>query len=228
MRPATPDGYLYYVRLKTEYGIFYKIGFTKLQSVEARLNFGGNADVRHIDKVLAFVYFKDAYDIEQRLHEVLRSQAAFGSRSHIPELLLAGNGQTELYSGDVLQLDRDYTDQQKEQTREKLYQKMTTIKGRNGISRSERDGLFDVVFSWTFLIVAAAVVLVIMLIRALLFRRDAFAQLRSAFTDPFRKKEKQAEQKENDAVVSAIKIKILKAQKEALMSNPLGRAVQTP
>ena len=53
-RPTTPDGNLYYVRLKTPVGTMYKLGFTKLSSVRERLAYQKSGDEQYIDKVFLF------------------------------------------------------------------------------------------------------------------------------------------------------------------------------
>ncbi len=50
----TPEGYLYYIRLKTEKCTFYKIGYTKKKSVKERFSCGGSLNYKLIDKILVF------------------------------------------------------------------------------------------------------------------------------------------------------------------------------
>lgn len=69
-----PKGNLYYVKLNTECGILYKLGFTTLESVEARMSYGGSDDWRYIDKVLMFSYLPDAFEVEQKLHSCLNKK----------------------------------------------------------------------------------------------------------------------------------------------------------
>lgn len=57
-------GHLYYIRLKTNFGIFYKIGFTTKESVHERFKLNGSSDYKFIDKVFLFKYLPDAYKIE--------------------------------------------------------------------------------------------------------------------------------------------------------------------
>lgn len=113
--PDTPDGHVYYVRLSTPKGRLYKIGFTKMASVEERFSYDGSDAYKLIDKVLLFKYSPYAYTIEtDYLHGHLRSQKAykdygiknlFRDSSKLP---LFRDGQTELYQHDVLGLDPDY------------------------------------------------------------------------------------------------------------------------
>lgn len=105
-------GKLYYVRLKTNCGVLYKIGFTKLESVEKRLAYGGSRDAELIDKVFLFLELDDAYQVEQELHALLYSKKAFEKYSCVDEYPLCNNGQTELYTKDVLRMDSNYTDEQ--------------------------------------------------------------------------------------------------------------------
>lgn len=124
------SGNLYYVRLKTPVGIFYKIGFTTLGSVEARMNYGGSNDASYIDKVLMFVNSSEAYDIEQQLHSCLCNKAAFEKYSSNDNFPLSKNGQTELYIEDILDLDPNYTDDQKYETLKKLKEKKIILSGK--------------------------------------------------------------------------------------------------
>ncbi|MCP5079868.1 MAG: GIY-YIG nuclease family protein [Psychromonas sp.] len=128
--PVNKAGNLYYVRLKTEYGIFYKIGFTASTSVMARLSFNGSSDGQYIDKVLLFIYCLDAFDVESKLHEILKAKSAFGKFSAKSDFLLSNNGQSELYIEDVLNLDPEYTDSQKDITRRKLAEKKIVVSGK--------------------------------------------------------------------------------------------------
>jgi len=105
VRPTTPDGNLYYVRLKTPHGVFYKLGFTKQPSVEARFSYNGSLDYRFIDKVLLFKAMLDAYDVEIMLHTYFADDALSPLGRPDPALPLANNGQSEVYYRDVLGID---------------------------------------------------------------------------------------------------------------------------
>lgn len=102
-KPKPSCGHLYYVRLKTDLGIFYKLGFTTLGSVQERFAYQGKGHDALIDEVLLFSYREDAYEVEQLLHEHFRNKATFGN----PEegMPFFGNGQSELYTEDILNLD---------------------------------------------------------------------------------------------------------------------------
>jgi hypothetical protein len=114
IRPETSEGYLYYIRLNTEKGDFYKIGFTKMESVEERFSYGGSENYKLIDKIFMYKYSMYAYDIELLLHNHLSNEKAYhycsftaiwGDLSKHP---FFRDGQTELYRCDVLGLDPDY------------------------------------------------------------------------------------------------------------------------
>lgn len=106
--PKNASGYLYYVRLSTELGMLYKIGFTTLGSVQERLGYRGGRDDDLVDKVLLFKHMTDAADWEALLHRVFRKKRAFYDDSEY--LPLFRNGQSELYYEDVLGLDDDMED----------------------------------------------------------------------------------------------------------------------
>ena len=89
---ADPKGNLYYVRLNTEYGIFYKIGFTTFGSVEARMSYGGSTDWQYIDKVLMFKNLPDAFEVEQKLHTYLDKKKPLRSIVQIKSFLCVGMG----------------------------------------------------------------------------------------------------------------------------------------
>jgi hypothetical protein len=108
LRPSHPAGYLYYARLKTPQGTYYKLGFTTKPTLAERLAYGGLGDERLIEKELLFSSRADAYDVEQTLHDHFRGKRAFKKRfSNNPDMPLAGRGQTELFSHDALGLDED-------------------------------------------------------------------------------------------------------------------------
>ncbi|MER2512392.1 MAG: GIY-YIG nuclease family protein [Nitrosomonas ureae] len=115
MNPEEHEGYVYYIRLKTNKGRFYKIGFTRMSSVEQRFSYEGSEAYKMIDKVLLFKYSFHAYDIEQHLHGHLRHVQAYkkyGFSSlfqNLSEHPLYKDGQSELYEEDILGLDPEYT-----------------------------------------------------------------------------------------------------------------------
>lgn len=116
--PPNREGHLYYVRLRTPVGLLYKIGFTTMDSVEARLSFKGDGAEQMIDKVLCFLPFKDAWGLEQELHRLLKDKAAFcGWAERMP---LHMNGQSELYCVDVLEMDHEYSLRQTKATKTEI------------------------------------------------------------------------------------------------------------
>ncbi|WP_372828536.1 GIY-YIG nuclease family protein [Polaromonas sp.] len=106
-RPNNPGGHVYYTRLITQQGTFYKIGYTTKPSLMERMSFGGLGDEKLIDRVLLFTFREDAWDVEQTLLEHFDKHRAFGKFSNDPMMPLAGRGQSELFSHDVLGLDSD-------------------------------------------------------------------------------------------------------------------------
>lgn len=106
-RPRNPAGYIYYVKLLTSQGVFYKVGFTVKESVRERFAYGGHGDEHLIARELLFTYRKDAWDVEQTLLNHLDKHRAFGKFSNDPEMPLFRRGQSELFSFDVLGLDKD-------------------------------------------------------------------------------------------------------------------------
>lgn len=109
LAPRDRSGHLYYVRLNTPIGVLYKLGYTKLDSVEERLAFQGGGDQEMIDRVLCFVYLPDAYDVERLLHGQFSSKLAFGTFSAIEDMPLFRNGQSELYCEDILKFDNEFS-----------------------------------------------------------------------------------------------------------------------
>ncbi|MFQ3246845.1 MAG: hypothetical protein ACI9SP_003499 [Arenicella sp.] len=121
MLQGKSGGNLYYVRLKTNLGLFYKIGFTTMKSVEQRLGYSGSGDALLIDEVLLFFPLEDAERVEGELHSLLSDKSAFAPFSRHETFPLAGNGQTELYAEDVLKLDANYTEEQGEATMQNVF-----------------------------------------------------------------------------------------------------------
>lgn len=117
-RPAVTSGYLYYVRIKAEQGVFYKIGFTTFDSVQARLRqFGRPGDEDLVDHILLFEHFEDAFDIESKLHRSLLKKRAFSPFRQRTQMPLFRNGQSELYYDDVLGLDSAFSEEVAQRTR---------------------------------------------------------------------------------------------------------------
>ena len=100
-------GNLYYVRLKTPLGPFYKLGFTTMPSVRERFAFQNNGHEDQIDWVIGFIESSNALSIEMMLHTHFRRKTPFPR----PEkgMPFFGNGQSELYAEDILGMDEDYT-----------------------------------------------------------------------------------------------------------------------
>jgi hypothetical protein len=104
-RPRNPSGHLYYARLATPQGTYYKIGFTTKSSLKERMAYGGYGDEKLIDREFIFAYRDDAWDIEQTLLEHFAKHRAFKKYSNDPMMPLNGRGQSELFKHDVLGLD---------------------------------------------------------------------------------------------------------------------------
>lgn len=113
-RPLTDAGHVYYVKLRTDHGTLYKLGFTTKYSVKERFAFAGLGDEKLIEKVLLFTYRDNAYPTEIKLHKHFNKKLAFGKYSKDPELPLFRRGQGELYKSDILGLDYElYTEETK-------------------------------------------------------------------------------------------------------------------
>lgn len=121
LRPSQANGYIYYIRLKTSVGYFYKLGFTTLDSVAKRLAYQGLGDEKLLDKTLLFVYLNDAFDVESTLHAHFKGRAAFCGFTPAKHWPLYGNGQSELYVDDILGLDKDYSIEQAHETKRKMH-----------------------------------------------------------------------------------------------------------
>lgn len=106
-RPSNIAGHVYYARLATPQGTFYKIGYTTKASLAERLNYQGCGDHRYIDREFFFTYRSDAWEIEQQLLDHFEKRLAFGKYSKDSAYPLCGSGQGELFRGDVLGLDDD-------------------------------------------------------------------------------------------------------------------------
>ncbi len=63
------SGNLYYIKLKTDLGIFYKISFTTSKNIRDIFNHNGSNDYKLIQETLIFKYYDDAYLREQKLHK---------------------------------------------------------------------------------------------------------------------------------------------------------------
>lgn len=111
------SGHFYYIKLKTRLGVFYKVGFTTMNSVEARFSYDGSMDYNLVDKVLLFEYSENSYLREQRVHQKFYLKKAFPKYSKISHFPLSKNGQSELYYEDILEKDNNYSKELAEQTK---------------------------------------------------------------------------------------------------------------
>jgi len=108
-RDADPEGILYYVRLKTQFGMLYKLGFTSLESVHERLAYQRKGHEKLIDAVLFSARFDNALVLEQCLHDHFKSKSLFPVPDR--DMPLYENGQSEVYAEDILGLDGSYTEE---------------------------------------------------------------------------------------------------------------------
>ncbi len=115
------SGNLYYIKLKTDLGTFYKIGFTTSKNIIDRFNHNGSNDYKLIQETLIFKYYDDAYLREQKLHKQYENKKAFYKYSNETYLPLVNNGQSELYYDDILSLDKDFSKKQSFLTKLKVY-----------------------------------------------------------------------------------------------------------
>lgn len=106
-RPSNPAGNVYYARLNTPQGIFYKLGFTTKPTLVERMAFGNQGDEKLIDHQFVFTYRDDGYHVEQALLKHFNKRRAFGKYSNDPTKPLNGRGQSELFASDILGLDDD-------------------------------------------------------------------------------------------------------------------------
>lgn len=106
-RPHNPAGNVYYARLRTPQGTFYKLGFTSKPTLMERLAYGNSGDEKLIDRQFFFSFREDAWDVEQTLLEHFDKHRAFGKFSKDPMKPLCGRGQSELFAHDILGLDDD-------------------------------------------------------------------------------------------------------------------------
>ena len=104
-RPQNPAGNVYYARLRTSQGKFYKLGFTSKPTLVDRLAYGDSGDEKLIDHQFFFTFREDAWDVEQTLLEHFDKHRAFGKFSKDPMKPLCGRGQSELFAQDILGLD---------------------------------------------------------------------------------------------------------------------------
>lgn len=106
-RPRNPSGNVYYAKLTTPQGVFYKLGYTSKPTLAERMAYSACGDEKLIDKQFLFTFREDAWDVEQNLLEYFDKYRAFGKFSNDPSKPLCGRGQSELFAIDVLGLDDD-------------------------------------------------------------------------------------------------------------------------
>lgn len=105
-RPRQSAGNVYYAKLNTPQGRFYKIGFTTKASLHERMAYNGKGDERLIENILFFTPHPKAWDVEQTLLDHFHKQKAFKS-GNAPAMPLYKNGQSELFASDILGLDAE-------------------------------------------------------------------------------------------------------------------------
>lgn len=105
-RPRQSAGNVYYAKLNTPQGEFYKIGFTTKASLHERMAYGDTGDEKLIEKVLFFTPHPKAWDVEQSLLDHFHKNKAF-RRGNDPAKPLYKNGQSELFASDILGLDAE-------------------------------------------------------------------------------------------------------------------------
>lgn len=122
-------GHIYYVRLQTSVGPMYKLGFTTMPNVEARLGYQGGGHEKQIDKVMGFIHYPNALKIEQKLHLHFQHRRAFPLLEI--DMPFAGNAQSELYKDDILGLDREYTLERAQRVEEAIMRARSLRQGRS-------------------------------------------------------------------------------------------------
>jgi len=76
-RPRQSAGNVYYAKLETLQGTFYKIGFTTKPTLHERMAYNGQGNEKLIKQVLLFSYHANAWDIEQTLLDHFSKHRAF-------------------------------------------------------------------------------------------------------------------------------------------------------
>lgn len=112
------NGYLYYIELEIEKKSYYKVGYTKDDSVYKRFSYGGSNDYKYIKKVIFFHYFENAFELEQNIHDFLKFMLnhEFYPKNNYP---FYENGQSEIYPEDVLTLNNKRLNQSERKHRNK-------------------------------------------------------------------------------------------------------------
>ncbi|THD00941.1 hypothetical protein B1810_22030 [Panacagrimonas perspica] len=128
-------------------GVMYKFGYTTLSSARERLALRQNGDERYLDRVLFFGHFDNAADIEQAVHERFAGHALFSRFGPQVDMPLYNNGQSELYSTDILRLDPLYNISQSRQTEKnittKMYGQTAELTAQQAIAQQESDALIE-------------------------------------------------------------------------------------
>lgn len=155
-RPKSSAGNVYYARLRTPQGVFYKLGYTSKPTLIERMAYCGSGDEKLIDCQFFFTFREDAWDVEQTLLEHFDKRRAFGRYSNDPALPLSGRGQSELFAYDVLGLDDD------------VYKQLdaNTLKALGTEAEQDRDGcvlvliglvLAPFTLGWSLLLIAGGI-----------------------------------------------------------------------
>lgn len=104
-KPSNPMGHVYYARLRTPQGTYYKLGYTSKSTLSERMSYGDHGDEKLIERELFFTFREDAWDVEQTLLDHFDKHRAFGKYSNDPLMPLSGRGQSELFALDILGID---------------------------------------------------------------------------------------------------------------------------
>lgn len=107
-----PAGHIYYARMKTSWGVFYKLGYTSRSTLEDRLNYGEKNDGGLVDRVLLWSWSDTALKEELGLHGMFHDKRIFGKYGKYENGPMYKNGQSELYAEDILDLDSECTEEQ--------------------------------------------------------------------------------------------------------------------
>ena len=216
LRRADARGNLYYVRLNTEYGKFYKIGFTTLESVHARMSYSGSTDWKYIDEVLMFIYLPDAFEVEQTLHSYLDEKRTFGKYSANSAFPLSKNGQSELYTEDVLGLDPEYTHLQKNETELLLRNKRLLLANKSPQQDALENTLVNILTK-LILIIFFPIALALIVFFSILDREDTKKEVLSfidRLTGGKKESANKAIQLENklQPIINRLKLEIIKSK----------------
>lgn len=146
-----------------------------MASIEQRLGYKGSGDEKYIDKVLLFSFYADGYDIEQKLHSHFYLRKTFGAYSNKSYMPLCSNGQSELYTHDILNLDPQFTENQERATKRIISNTYHKRRG-NSDSMIQAVNLLTLVLKplFTFLVIPIIVTpfVIIGKVKDLLFKED--------------------------------------------------------